>query len=153
MTVKDQLKVLDRKIRQNKDDYDLYRQNAEIFALSSGDLNKYEYLINKDLGYKPDPLQKAKFEFSPLGQVFYKGLDSSEKQEGLLKILKNIEGKTDNQILAIEDQGDRQLDLVDEINNCRTKSIRFKNERLAKLEKEIKDKEMEIRKNKRSKKI
>ena len=39
MTVKDQLKILDRKLRQNKADYDLYRQNAEISALSSGDLN------------------------------------------------------------------------------------------------------------------
>ena len=69
----------------------MYRQNAEISALSSGDLNKYEYLTNKDLGYKPDPIQKAKFEYSPLGQVFNKGLDSSEKQEGLLKRLKHIE--------------------------------------------------------------
>ena len=47
MTVKDQLKILDRKIKQNKADYDFYRQNAEISALSSGDINKYEYLIGK----------------------------------------------------------------------------------------------------------
>ena len=107
MTVKDQLKILDRKIKQNKADYDLHRQNAEISALSSGDLNKYEYLTNKDLGYKPDPIQKAKFEYSPLGQVFNKELDSSEKQEGLLTRLKNIEDKTDNQLRAIEDQNKR----------------------------------------------
>ena len=36
MTVKDQLKILDRKIKQNRTDYDLYRQNAEISALSFG---------------------------------------------------------------------------------------------------------------------
>ena len=30
MTVKDQLKILDRKIKQNNADYNLYRQNAEI---------------------------------------------------------------------------------------------------------------------------
>ena len=47
MTVKDQLKILDRKIKQNRADYDLYRQNAEISALSSGDLDKYEYLLVK----------------------------------------------------------------------------------------------------------
>ena len=82
----------------------MYRQNAEIFVLSSGDLNNYEYLTNKDLGYKPDPLQKAKFEYSPLGQVFNKGLDSSEKSEGLLKRLKTIEDKTDDQFLAIEEK-------------------------------------------------
>ena len=74
MTVKDQLKILDRRIKQNRADYDLYRQNAEISALSSGDLDKYEYLTGKDLGYKPDPVQKAKFEYSPFGQVFNKGL-------------------------------------------------------------------------------
>ena len=39
MAVKDQAKILDNKIRQNKADYDLYRQNAEISALISGDLN------------------------------------------------------------------------------------------------------------------
>ena len=85
MTVKDQLKILDNKIRQNKADYDLYRKNPKISALFSSKLDKYEYLTGEDLGYKPDPVQKAKFEYSPLGQVFNKGLDSSEKQEDLLK--------------------------------------------------------------------
>ena len=96
MTVKDQLKIFDGKIKQNISDYNLYRQNTEISALSSGDLDKYEYLTGKDLQYKPDPIQKAKFEYSPLGQVFNKGLDSSERQEGLLKRLKNLEDKADN---------------------------------------------------------
>ena len=73
----------------------MYRQNAKIPALSSGDLDN-EYLTVKDLQYKPEPLQKAKFEFSPLGQVFNKGLDSNEKSEGLLKRLKIIEDKTGN---------------------------------------------------------
>ena len=50
------------------------------------------------MGYKSDVVQKAKFEYSPLGQVFNKGLDTSEKQVGLLKRLKNIEGKTDRQL-------------------------------------------------------
>ena len=72
MTVKDQLKILDRKIKQNIAGYDLYRQNAEISALSSGDLDKYEYLTGKDFQYKPDPIQKAKFKYSPLRQVLIK---------------------------------------------------------------------------------
>ena len=54
----------------------------------------------------------------------------------------------------MRDQGDKQLDLIDEINNNgnRKRRIGFNNEVLAKLEKEIRDKELEIRKNKRSKK-
>ena len=97
MTVKDQLKILDNKIRQNKADCDLYRKNAKISALSSGKLDKYE-----DLGYRPDPVQKANFEYSRLDQVFNKRLTTDEKSEGLLKRLKNIEDKTDNQLRAIE---------------------------------------------------
>ena len=58
------------------------------------------------MGYKPDVAQKAKFEYSPLGQVVNKGLDTSETQEGLLKRLKNIEGKTDRQL---EENKDNQL--------------------------------------------
>ena len=151
MTVKEQQKILDKKIRQNKVDYDLYRKNAEVTALSLGKLDKYEYLIDQDLGCTPDPVQKAKFEYSPLGQVFNKGLTTDERQEGLLKRLKNIEDKTDNQLDLIGDQGDRQLDLISDSYAGRTKSIGFNNEELAKLEKEIKDKEKEIRRNKRSK--
>ena len=50
MTVKDQLKILDNKIRQNQADYHLYRENAKISALSSGKSDKYEYLTGQDLG-------------------------------------------------------------------------------------------------------
>ena len=85
MTIKEQIKILDNKIRQNQVDYDFYRQNAKISALSSGKLDKYEYLTDGDLRYRPDPVQKAKFEYSHLGLVFNRGLDSNEKQGGLLK--------------------------------------------------------------------
>ena len=88
LTIKEQIKILDSKIKQNQADYDLYRQNAKISALSSGKLDKYEYLTGEDLGYRPDPVQKAKLKYSPLGELFYKRLDVNEKQEGLLKRLK-----------------------------------------------------------------
>ena len=76
--------------------------NAEISAYSSGDLRKYEYLTKKDLGYKPDAFEQAKFEYSPLGKVFTDGLDKSDKNEGLLKRLKNIEDESNNQLLTIK---------------------------------------------------
>ena len=111
MAIKEQIKVLDDKIKQNKANYDLYRKNAEISALSSDKLDKYEYLTDQDLGYRPDPVQKAKFEYSPLGQVFYnKGLNVNGKQEGLLKRLKNTKDKIDNQLDLIRNQGDKQLE-------------------------------------------
>ena len=79
----DQLKILDNKIRANKAQYDLDREAAKIFALSSGQLEKYEYLSGEDLGYKPDVTRKAKFEYSPLGKVFNKGLDENDKKKDL----------------------------------------------------------------------
>ena len=107
MTINEQIKILDNKIRSNQAQYDLDRQNAKISTLSSGELDKYEYLTGEDVGCKADVVQKAKFEYSPLGQVFNKGLDTSEKQEGLLKRLTNIEDKTDRQL---EENKDNLLD-------------------------------------------
>ena len=102
MTGKEQNKMLDDKIKAINAQYDLDRMNAEISAYSSGDLPKYEYLTKKDLGYKPDAFEQAKFEYSPLGKVFTDGLDKSDKKEDLLKRLKNIEDKSNNQLLAIK---------------------------------------------------
>ena len=102
MTRKEQVKILDDKIEANYAQYNLDRMNAEISAYSSGDLPKYEYLTKKDLGYKPDAFEQAKFEYSPLGKVFTDGLDKSDRNEGLLKRLKNIEDKSTNQLLTIK---------------------------------------------------
>ena len=102
MTRKEQVKMLDDKIKANNAQYDLDRMNAEISAYSSGDLPKYEYLTKKDLNYKPNAFEQAKFEYSPLGKVFTDGLDKSDKNEGLLKRLKSIEDKSNNQLLTIK---------------------------------------------------
>ena len=93
MTRKEQIKILDDKIEANNAQYDLDRMNAEIFAYSSGDVPKYEYLTKKDLGYKPDAVEKVKFEYSPIGKVFTDGLakEGKSKKVGLFKRLKNIE--------------------------------------------------------------
>ena len=66
MARKEQNKILDDKIKANNAQYNLDRMNAEISAYSSGDLPKYEYLTEKDLGYKPVAFEQAKFEYSPL---------------------------------------------------------------------------------------
>ena len=83
------------------------------------------YLTDQDLGYRPDPVQKSKIEYSPLGQVFNKGLTADEKQEGLLKRLKNIEDKTDNQLDLIRDRGDEQLDKINKITSEKIDGVKF----------------------------
>ena len=96
MTLTEQVKILVDKIKSNKAQYDLDRQATKISALSSGKLEKYEYLTGEDLGYKPDVVQKTKFEYSPLGQVFNKGLETRDKKEELLKRLKILKVRMNN---------------------------------------------------------
>ena len=98
MTVTDQIKVLNRKIMQNKAQYDLDRKAAKISALSFNNLDKYEYLTGEDLGYKPSVIEQAKIEYSSLGKIFNKWLDVSDQKEGLIKRLKNVEDKNDEQL-------------------------------------------------------
>ena len=93
MTRKEQNKILDAKIESHVDQYKVDRLNAEISAFSSGDLNKYKFLKRIDLNYKPNALDKARFEFSPLGRAFNEGLDKTipnYQEEGVIKLLKEI---------------------------------------------------------------
>ena len=93
MTRKEQNKILDDKIESNINQYKVDRMNAEISAFSSGDLNKYELLKRIDLNYKPNALDEARFEFSPLGKTFSAGLDKTAQgyqEEGVMKLLKDI---------------------------------------------------------------
>ena len=93
MTRKEQNKILDGKIESNVNQYKIDRLNAEISAFSSGDLNKYGFLTKKDLKYKPNALDKARFEFSHLGKAFSTGLDKTAQgyqEEGVIKLLKDI---------------------------------------------------------------
>ena len=93
MTRKEQSKILDAKIESNVNQYKVDRLNAEISDFWSGDLNKYEFLKRIDLDYKPNALDKARFEFSPLGKTFSTGLDKTAQgyqEEGIIKLLKDI---------------------------------------------------------------
>ena len=93
MTVTDQIKILDRKIKQNEAQYDLDREAAKISTISSNSLDKYEYLTGEDLDLKPSTVEQAKFEYSPLGKIFNKGLSKDDKKEGILKRLESIKNK------------------------------------------------------------
>ena len=93
MTRKEHNKILNDKIESNINQYKVDRLNAEISVFSSGNLNKYEFLTRKDLKYKPNAVDKARFEFYPLGQTFSTGLDKTAQgyqEEGVIKLLKDI---------------------------------------------------------------
>ena len=88
MTITDQIKTLNKKIMQNEAQYDWDRKAAKISALSSNTLDKYEYLTGEDFDLKPNTIEQARFEYSPLGKIFNKGLDKDDQKEGLFKRLK-----------------------------------------------------------------
>ena len=125
MTPKDQIKTLDDKIKANNVQYDLDRMNAEILAYSSDDLPKYEYLTKKDLGYKLDAVEKVKFEYSPIGEVFPDGLSKEDKSKnvGLFKQFKNIE---DN--LVEVDDNDDKVGVFRIIKDIKDRNIKIDND-------------------------
>ena len=158
MTRKEQIKILDDKIKTNERQYDLDRVNAEISAFSSGDLPKYEYLTKKDLEYKPDAPEKVKFEYSPLGKIFTDGLDKSDKKVGIFQRLRNIEDNLNSNdddndngkvgiFLIIKDIKDKGIEISNDdeaireirehIQNLRNKGVRVNN--FDEISKEIRD--------------
>ena len=128
----------------NQAQYDLDRLAAEISALSSNDLRNYEYLNGEDLECKPSVLEQAKFDYSPLGKIFNKGLP----KKGLLKNVKKKLGiktkscwkqlkiKNEKQLKAIENQGKKQLDVIEknnELKDDKAKNKTFLKDELKKL--------------------
>ena len=113
MTVTDQIKILDRKIKQNEAQYDLERKAAKISVFSSNNLGKYEYLTGEDLDRKPSTVEQARFEY-PLGKISNKGLKEEDKKEGVLKRPKNIEDKIEKQLKATKDQKEVQTKFISE---------------------------------------
>ena len=92
MTIEDQ-------IRDEKLQYDINREAAKIFALSSGKIDTYEYSTGEEilLSNQQQMIEQAKFTYSPLGEALEKQtkaiIDQGEKQADALKALKPKETK------------------------------------------------------------
>ena len=56
--------------------------------MSSKNLPKYGHLTSEDLGYEPSVFEQVRFDYSPLGNIFNKGLKEEDKKEGLFRRLK-----------------------------------------------------------------
>ena len=75
MTIKDQ--IGDEKLQ-----YDINREAAKISALSSGKIDKYEYLTGEEIlpSNQQQIIEQAKFTYSPLGKAFEKQAKTIEDQ-------------------------------------------------------------------------
>ena len=84
--------IIDDQIRDEKLQYDINREAPEILALSSGKIDKYEYLTGTEIlpSNQQQIIEQAKFNYLPLRKAF-------EKQ------IKTIEDQGEKKIKAIED--------------------------------------------------
>ena len=92
--------TIEVQIKDEKLQYDINRETAKISALSSGKIDKYEYLTGEEIvpSNQQQIIEQAKFTYSPLGEAFEK------------------------QTKTIEDQGKKQ---VDALANLKSKEIKL----------------------------
>ena len=123
MTIEDQIK-------DDKLQYDINREAAKISALSSGKIDKYEYLTGEEIlpSNQQQIIQQAKFTHSPLGKAFEKQIktieDQGKKQVKAIQdkqIINNVNYK-DKLLLSKEreifkDIYNKRLDKIEELNN------------------------------------
>ena len=66
--------TIENQIKDEKLQYDINREAAKISALSSGKLDKYEYLTGEEIlpSNQQQIIQQAEFAYSPLGKAFEK---------------------------------------------------------------------------------
>ena len=92
---------------QDEAQYNLDRKTAKISALFSKNLDKYKYLTREGLCLKPNTIEQARFEYSPLGKILNKGLSKGGKEKGLFKRLKNIVN-AQKQLIKDDDKDKKQ---------------------------------------------
>ena len=132
MTIEDQVK--DEKLQ-----YDINREAAKISALSSGKIDKYEYLTGEEIlpSNQQQITQQAKFNYSPLGKALEKQIktikDQGEKQVVALESLKDFDKKLTqikdfiiNEIKRIEEI-EKQIDRNKMVYKGTNKTYDFRN--------------------------
>ena len=71
MTINETIEAIDNTIDQNKAQYNLHKQGAEISAISPGNVCKYGFFTGKTFLPEKELLEKAitikRFEYSLLG--------------------------------------------------------------------------------------
>ena len=88
--------------RDEKLQYHINRQAAEISALSSDKIHKYEYLTGKDIlpSNQQQIIEQEKLTYSPLGKAFEKQMKTIEdKGQKQFDALKNLKDKNKQMII------------------------------------------------------
>ena len=121
MTIEDQIK--DEKLQ-----HDINREAAKISALSSGNIDKYEYLTGEEILplNKQQIIEQAKFTYSPLKKAFEKQVKTIKEQgEKQIKAIQGNKDQTDykDKLLfskereIFKDIYNKRLEKIEELNN------------------------------------
>ena len=110
--------TIENKIKDEKLQYDINREAAKISALSSGKIDKYEYLAGEEIltSNQQQIIEQAKFTYSPLGKAF-------EKQT------ETIEDQGEKQIKAIQDKSIEKIKKYSNYDNDYKKELLISRER------------------------
>ena len=119
--------TIDDQIRDEKLQYDINREAGKISSVTSGKIDKYEYLTGEEIlpSNQQQIIEQAKFTYSPLGKTFEKQIKTIEDQgEKEVKTLKDLKPK--EQTKTIEFYNQILEEKIDEIINM-SREINFKN--------------------------
>ena len=75
--------TIENQIRDKKIQYGINREAEKISALSSGKINKHEYLTGEEIlpSNQQQIIEQANFTYSPLGKAFEKQTKTIKDQE------------------------------------------------------------------------
>ena len=110
--------TIDDQIKDQKLQYDIHREATKISTLSSGKIDKYEYLTGEEIlpSNQKQIIQQAKFTYSPLGKAFEKQIKTIEDQgKKQVKALENLKPK--KQTKSIGDKSDDKPSIQEKILN------------------------------------
>ena len=105
--------IIDDQIEDEKLQYNINREAAEIPAWSSGKVDKHEYLAVQISSNQKQILEKAKFTYFPLGKSF-------EKQTKQLKI------KEKKQVDVLKTLKPKKLETTEDSSDDNEKHLKYK---------------------------
>ena len=115
--------TINHQIRDEKLQSDINRKAAEIWALSSGKIDKYEYLTGNKIfpSNQQQTKGQAKFNYSPLRKAFEKQIKTIEDQgEKQIEALEDLKPKEQTKLIeGIFPEGYESVEIKNEINKIK----------------------------------
>ena len=122
MNISKKIKTIDKKIGQNKAQYNFNRETAIISTVSSGNVSKYQFLTGEDVLPEKFLLEKVatlkRFEYSPLGSGLKKQRSIAKDQYKFFEDQINLVNKKREDDVKAEDGVKRKNgEIIDNVHH------------------------------------